>query len=136
MIFKSPAWRDSCLPHAAQLDTLPLSYRLSPGAEPQMELIRQIRQAEAEAQQLIEKGKADAAALAEQSRQRRRQRLEEAEQQRKKAIESAVARARDQALADAQNLKTKAEQQRRQLRDSVSGKIPSAVAKVVGFLKG
>jgi len=101
-----------------------------------MELIKKIKRAEAEAQEIVEKAKVDATLLAEKARQTRRQRQEEAELQRKKAIDAAVEKARVEAHAEVGTLKARAEQERRHLRDHVKGRVPAAVARVVDYLKG
>jgi len=62
-----------------------------------MELIKKIKQAETEAQVLIEQARTEAAGQADQARQQRRQRQEEAQSRRKKAVEAAVAQARTEA---------------------------------------
>ncbi len=101
-----------------------------------MELIKKIKQAEAQAREIIEKAKADAAENAEQGRKKRLEALAESERERKKAIDAAVAKAREEGLAEAQNLKNQAEDERRRLRDKVAGQIPDAAAKVMGYLRG
>ena len=101
-----------------------------------MELIKKIKQAEAQAQQIIEQAGADAAQYAEEARQSRRQVLTEAEQERKKAIEAAVAEAETQGLGEVEHLKAEAEKQRQQLREGTTGKMDSAVAKVMDYLRG
>jgi V/A-type H+-transporting ATPase subunit G/H len=100
-----------------------------------MELIKKIKQSEAQARQIIDQAKADAAKQAELGRQNRQQDLAKAEQQRTKAIEVAVATARSQATAEVENLKAKAENERQQLRDKANNKMPPAVAKVMEYLR-
>ncbi len=101
-----------------------------------MELIKRIKEAETEAQQIIEKAKTDAAAQAEQGHKSRIQALEEAEQQRKKIIEESIAAAKTEALAEVEKLKARAEKDRHQLRDKANAKIDKAIAKVMDLLKG
>ncbi|MHC4620069.1 MAG: hypothetical protein ACYTEQ_20165 [Planctomycetota bacterium] len=101
-----------------------------------MELIKKIKQTEAEAQEIVERAKAEAATRAEQRRKSRSQVLEQAEQQRKKTIEAAVARAESEGLAEVQQLKAKAEKDRRLLRDKVNPRIGPGVARVMDYLKG
>ena len=80
-----------------------------------MELIKKIKQTEAQAQEIIERAKAEAAGKTEDGRKNQRRLLAEAEQERKKAIESAVAAAQSQGLAEVEELKTQAgEKQSRQ----------------------
>ena len=99
-----------------------------------MELIKKIKEAEAQAQQIIEQAKAQSAGQAEQGRESRLQVLTEAEQERKKALEAAVAVAHSQAVAEIKDLKAQAEKKRQQLRERVANKIAGAVVKVMDYL--
>jgi len=101
-----------------------------------MELIKKIKQAETQAQQVIEQAKTAAATQAKQGRENQLKALEQARQQRKKTIEDAVAAARTQALAEAKNLKAQAEKDRRKLHDKANAKINKMAAKVNNYLKG
>lgn len=101
-----------------------------------MELIKKIRQSEAQAQEIIEQAKADAAAHAEQGRENRLEALAQAEQERKKAIEAAVAAAEKEGLAEIENLKTQAGKNHQQLREKIDSKMAKAVAKVTDYLRG
>jgi len=99
-----------------------------------MELIKKIKQAEQQAQEIIEQAKAGAARLAEKGREERRAAVTEAEQQRKKATEAAVAEARSEGLAEVENLKMQAEKQRQELHDKAGGRLAAAVARVMDYL--
>ena len=99
-----------------------------------MELIKKIKQTEAQAQEIIEQAKADAAAQAEQGRENRLEALVQAEQERKKAAEAAVAAAEKEGLAEIENLKTQAGKQHQQLREKTVSKMAKAAAKVVNYL--
>ncbi len=101
-----------------------------------MELIKKIKQAETQAQQIVDKAKADAAELAEKQRQNHQQALEEIEHQRRKAIEAAVKKAQSEALAQVENLKAQAEKDHQKLHEKTDGKMASATAKVIDYLKG
>jgi len=101
-----------------------------------MELIKKIKQAEAQAQEIIEQAKAEAAKQGEEGRKNRLRLLAEAEQQRKKAIEAAVAAAQSQGLAETGKLKAQAEKKQQQLRDKTAGKTGPAVTKVMDYLRG
>ena len=101
-----------------------------------MELIKKIKQAEAQAQEIVEQAKAKADKLAAEERANRLKRIEEAERQRKKAIEAALSAAKKQGLVEVDNLKAKAEKQRQQLHDKAADKIPAATAKVMEQLRG
>ncbi|MHC4659300.1 MAG: hypothetical protein ACYS83_09010 [Planctomycetota bacterium] len=99
-----------------------------------MELIKKIKQTEAQAQEIIEQAKADAARQAEQGRENRRQILERAEQERKKTIDAAAAEAESQGLTEIEQLKAQAEKDRQLLRDKTSAKMAPAAAKVMDYL--
>jgi V/A-type H+-transporting ATPase subunit G/H len=99
-----------------------------------MELIKKIKQAEDQAQQIIEQAKAQTARQAEESRQRRRQIEEAAQLQRKKATAEAVAQAEVQAKQEAENLKARAQGQRQELHNKADSKMAGAVAKVMNHL--
>ncbi|MCJ7776967.1 MAG: hypothetical protein MUP16_01460 [Sedimentisphaerales bacterium] len=101
-----------------------------------MDLIKKIKAAEAQAQQIIEQAKTAAAGQTEQERENRLKALEQAGQQRKKAIEDAVAVTSAKALAEAENLKAHAEKDRQQLRDKANAGISKAIEKVMNYLKG
>jgi len=99
-----------------------------------MELIKKIKQAEQQAQEIIEQAKADAAKQAEKGRENRLAAVTEAERQRKKATEAAIAQARSQGLAEIENLKMQAEKQRQELHDKAGSKLAAAVARVMDYL--
>ncbi len=101
-----------------------------------MELIKKIKQAEAEAQEIVRNAKAEAAKQAEEGQDSRSQLLAEAEQKRKKAVEAAIAEAKSQGLEEAEKLKAGAEKDRQKLRSEVSDKIASAATKVMDYLRG
>ncbi len=101
-----------------------------------MELIKKIKQAEAEAQEIIDKAKADTINQAEQGRQKRREAMAAAEQERRKAVDSAVAKARSQGQAEVAKLKADSQGQKQQLQDQTKTKMAAAVEKVVAYLKG
>jgi vacuolar-type H+-ATPase subunit H len=101
-----------------------------------MELIKKIKEAEAQAQEIIDRAKADTVRMAEEGRKKRLAALSEDEQRRKKAITSAVAAAKSDGLAEAQKLKEQARKGRQGLRQKAEGKIAAAVARVMDYLKG
>ena len=101
-----------------------------------MELIKQIKEAETQAQKIIEQAKTDAANRAEEAQKGRIQTLEQARHERKKSIEVAVAAAQSQGLAEIEKLKAQAEKNRQQLRDKAQNKMAGAVTKVMDYLKG
>jgi len=99
-----------------------------------MELIKKIKQAEAQAREIVEQAKAEAARLAEKGRENRRQTLAQTEQERKKATEAVVAAAESEGLAEVKRLKAQAEKERQQLRDNAGSKMSGAVAKVMDYI--
>jgi V/A-type H+-transporting ATPase subunit G/H len=101
-----------------------------------MELIKKIKQAEAQAQEIIEQARIDATEHAEKGRENRRQALADAEQYRKKAIEAAIAEARAIGRAKVEKLKAQAERQSQELHDKTSSKMATATAKVMDYLRG
>ncbi len=101
-----------------------------------MELIKKIKQTEAQAQEIIEQAKARTAAQAEKGRSSRLKALQQAEQERKKAIEAAVDAAEKEGLAETENLKAQAEKKQQQLHNKVADKTAAAVTKVIEHLRG
>jgi len=101
-----------------------------------MELIKKIKETEAQAQEIVEQARADAVAMSEEHRKKRGQTMEQAEHERKKAIDSSVAGAASQAQTEIKTLRAKAEQDRTGLRDKTRPAIAGAVTKVMDFLKG
>jgi len=101
-----------------------------------MELIKQIKQAEAQAQEIIDRAKAEAIKEADLARQKRQQATAEAEAERKKAVASARERARAEGQKLLEGLKAQAEDARRKLRNETDKKMAAAVDKALGYLKG
>ena len=101
-----------------------------------MELIKKIKEAEAQAQGIIDRAKADAVRASEEGRKKRLAALSEAEQQRKRAIASALATAKSDGLAEADKLKEQARKDRQELRRKAEAKIATAAARVMDYLKG
>ena len=101
-----------------------------------MELIKKIKQSEAQAQEIIEQAKAEVANQAEKGRDNRLAAMTEAEQQRKEATEAAIAATQSQGREQVEQLKAQAEDQRRQLRDKTGSKMATAAAKVMDYLRG
>ena len=99
-----------------------------------MELIKKIKQAETQAQEIIEQAKTQAAKQTEKSRDSRLKSLAQAELKRKKAIEAAAAKAEVEGLAEIEILKAQGKKNRQQLRSSVDGKMAGAVAKVTDYM--
>lgn len=100
-----------------------------------MELIKKIKQAEAQAQEIIEQAKVEASGQAEKGRESRQKTMAKAEQERKKAIEASVSAASEQGRKEVESLKAQAEEQRRQLRDKTRNKMAAATNRVMEYLK-
>jgi V/A-type H+-transporting ATPase subunit G/H len=101
-----------------------------------MELIKKIKQAETQAQEIIAQAGTDAASQAEQYRMNRLEADKQAQQERKAAIEAALGQAQTQAHAESQNLKAQAEDRIRQLWEKTESRKTAAVEKVMQHLKG
>lgn len=101
-----------------------------------MELIKKIKEAEAQAQQIIEHAKSQAAEQAESGRQAHLEQTEQAEHERRKAIDAAVAEANSQGRSEAENLKAEAENRQSELRNNTRDKVSTAAARVMDYLKG
>ena len=101
-----------------------------------MELIKKIKEAEKQAQQIIDKAKSEAAEQNEQFRQRQVQVLEEAEVARKEQTKAAVAEAEQKTKVELQDIQKQADKDRRQLQDKAMAKTDKAIEKVMDYLKG
>ena len=101
-----------------------------------MELIKKIKEAEAQAQQIIEQAKTQVAQQAEQNQQSRIEAMNQAQQQRRKTIDEAVTKAQSEGLGQAEQLKEQAGMDRQQLRENAGGKMAGATQKVMEYLKG
>ena len=101
-----------------------------------MELIRQIKQAESQAKEIVEQAHTEAARQAEQAKARRDELCAAAEVERKKAIKQAATEAETAALSEVENLKSEGHNRRQRLCEAAKGKTDAAVAKVMDYLKG
>ena len=101
-----------------------------------MELIKQIKQAETQAQEIIDQAKAQTIKEAELARQKRQQAIAQAETERKEAITSALERARAEGQKQLEGLKAQADDAQRKLRNETEKKMAGAVDKVLHYLKG
>ena len=100
-----------------------------------MELIKQIRKAEQEAKDIIEKARGDAAGLNESFTAKRGEELVRAEDERKTAIGKAVAKAEEAGAVEVGALMSQGEQNRNDIANEARMKIDSAVQKVVESIK-
>jgi len=101
-----------------------------------MELIKKIKEAEKQSQEIIEQSKADVLKKADADKKVYQQSMDEAVAARRQAIADAEESAKQQGLAEVDDLKAKAAASRQELRSSTEGKITSAADKVVSSLKG
>jgi vacuolar-type H+-ATPase subunit H len=101
-----------------------------------MELISKIKDAEKQADEIINKVKEDSINVAEDFKKSKAQQIGQAEAARRKAIDDAVAAAQVRGEKEVEQLHSQANEQSRQLIQEISPKIPSAVNKVMEYLKG
>ena len=101
-----------------------------------MELIKKIKQAETQAQEVVEQANVQSAQLAEQRRKSRAESFEEEQVQRKADIEASVKAAIEEGLKEVTGLKAQAQKDRNQLREKAGAKQSGATAKVMDYLKG
>ena len=96
-----------------------------------MELIKQIRKAEQEAKDIIEKAKVNAGQMGESWAGKRSEEIAKAEDDRKAAIGEAVAKAEEAGAAEVEALMSQGAQDRNDMANKVRTKIDSAVQTVV-----
>ncbi|MBW8015564.1 MAG: hypothetical protein FVQ82_05195 [Planctomycetes bacterium] len=99
-----------------------------------MELIKKIKEAEAQARELIEKAHSDAGRIAEESAADRNSKLEEADDQRREAIEKAVADAENAGQSEVDALSNSEAKKKQALVDNARQKIDAAVNKIVAAI--
>lgn len=100
-----------------------------------MELIKQIKEAEAQAKEIIEQAKTDAAAIAEDSRGRQAEQMNTAQEERKQAIERAVGEAEAAGQSEVEGLKARAAEDKQQLQASAGARIDQCVGRVMDHLR-
>ncbi len=101
-----------------------------------MELIKKIKQTEAQAQEIVAQARADSTVMAEQQKKAQGQSMDQAQQERKKAIDASVAQAASEGESEVEQLRSQAEQLRKELREKTKPAIAGAAEKIVDFLKG
>lgn len=101
-----------------------------------MELIKQIKEAEAQAKELVVQAKVDAAKLAEQAEIKQAKMRTEAETERKEAIGLAVVKGAEAGKAEIKDLKTHAQQQQQGMELHARARMDAATAKVMETLRG
>ena len=100
-----------------------------------MELIKQIKKAEQEAKEIIEKARADAVSICEQAVAKGSEELAQAEQDRKVSIAEAVSKAQEGGAAEVEELIKQGEQCRNEIANKARTKIDMVVQKVVDSIK-
>lgn len=96
-----------------------------------MELIKQIKDAENQAKDIVEKAKQEASAVIEAARKQRAERIQQAQKRRNQAIDDAVALAEQDGKAQTEQLSGQGQEQIAALKASASKKMQSCVEKVV-----
>ena len=102
----------------------------------EMELIKQIKDAEQQAKEIVETAKAGAVTIAEQGKARQLELRSQAEDERKAAIEKAIAQAEQDGQAEVEELKAQGTAARSELESKARGKMDAAAEKVMDKLKG
>ncbi len=100
-----------------------------------MELIKQIKEAEAQAKEIVEQAKVEAAAIAEDSRARQSEQMNTAQEERKQAIERAVGEAEAAGQSEVEGLKARAAEVKQQVQASAGARIDSCAGRVMDYLR-
>ena len=100
-----------------------------------MELIKQIKQAEAQAKEIVEQARSATAKIAEQTREKQVQMLAAAEAERKEAIKSAVNRAEQTGAGEIESLKKQSAEQIGQVEQNAQAKLEGCAVKVLEHLR-
>ncbi|MHC5082778.1 MAG: hypothetical protein ACYTET_02410 [Planctomycetota bacterium] len=100
-----------------------------------MELIKQIKEAEKQAKEIVDKGRQDAAALMDQARAERAEKMKQVQQTRIEAIERAVADAETQGTSQVETLAGEGDQAVSAMKEAASAKVAGCVKKVVAGLQ-
>lgn len=99
-----------------------------------MELIKQIKDAENQAKEIVEKARKDALALAERSRLDTDEQFRRAQKKRQETLDAAVANAEIQAQSQVKSLFEQGHNEVEAVKQSVRGKIEMCVAEIVAQL--
>ncbi len=100
-----------------------------------MELIKQIKDAESQAKEIVEQAKADAVATAEDSRLRQAEQMNIAQEERKQAIDRALAEAEASGQREVEELKSQGAEERRQLEAKADASIDHCASRVMDYLR-
>ena len=96
-----------------------------------MELIKQIKEAEKQARDIVEKARQDSAVLLEEAKKQRLDLLKQAQQRRSTAIDDAVSRAEQDGQAQADEIARTGSEKIASLKASCSQNIQTCVNKVL-----
>jgi len=100
-----------------------------------MELIKKIKQAEAQAKEIVEQARAEAVKIADESAAARSKELDEADALRRKSIESAIADAEKAGQVEVETLQNTETEKKQALIDGARQKMDAAVSKIVAAVK-
>ncbi len=101
-----------------------------------MELIKQIKEAEARSKEMVASAQRQAALLTESSAMRREEAFAKAKARRKETIAAAVAQAEKEAASQAQQYDQQARQQREDLKAKARSKMVDAAGEVLKHFRG
>ena len=96
-----------------------------------MEIIKQIKAAETQAKEIIEKAKADALKIAEDFSNQRAEQLAVADKTRRDAVDQAVATAESAGQAEVEKLMADGAGQREEMENTAKANLDAATSKVV-----
>lgn len=100
-----------------------------------MELIKQIKAAEAEAKVIVEQAKTDAVSIGNNARKRQAEQMNIAQEERRRAIESAVSRAQEEGQGEVEELMAHAAEERQALESNAGAKVDECVGRVMDYLR-
>ena len=99
-----------------------------------MELIKQIKDAEANAKQIVEQAKTEAVRIAEEARKGQDAKQKDAQDQRRDAVAASIVQAEQSGQSQVEELKQQGTQHVTQLKSQVGGKMDGCVDKVIQHL--
>ncbi|OQY06871.1 MAG: hypothetical protein B6I25_02960 [Planctomycetales bacterium 4572_13] len=100
-----------------------------------MELIKQIKDTENQAKEIVEKAKQDAASLSEEAGKKRTERFKTAQQRRIKAIDEAISKAEQDGTVQVEQITDAGNEAISSLKSSCSEKSNTCVKKVLSQLQ-
>lgn len=100
-----------------------------------MELIKKIKEAEAQAKEIVEEARVEAGRIADESLAERNTKLEEADSDRRNAIETAVAEAQQSGQSEVEALESSEAEKKQTMIDSARQRMDAAVNKIVAAIK-